>query len=64
MQLAYNGRLRLLLDGWNELDPESRLAAKAQKARKSLQRQSVNRWGLIQCWPPRCFFDRLPRSGP
>jgi hypothetical protein len=27
MQLAYNGRLRLLLDGWNELDPDSRLAA-------------------------------------
>jgi hypothetical protein len=48
-----NARLRLLLDGWNELDPESRLAAKTQKARKSLQRQSVKRWGLIQCWPPR-----------
>jgi hypothetical protein len=27
MQLAYHGRLALLLDGWNELDPASRLAA-------------------------------------
>jgi hypothetical protein len=27
MQLAYQGRLALLLDGWNELDPASRLAA-------------------------------------
>jgi len=27
MQLAYHGRLVLLLDGWNELDPESRKRA-------------------------------------
>ena len=27
MQLAYHGRLALLLDGWNELDPASRVAA-------------------------------------
>ena len=27
MQLAYHGRLRLLLDGWNELDPNSRISA-------------------------------------
>jgi hypothetical protein len=27
MQLAYHGRLALLLDGWNELTPEARLRA-------------------------------------
>jgi hypothetical protein len=27
MQLAYYGRLRLILDGWNELDPDSRVSA-------------------------------------
>lgn len=27
MQLAYHGRLVLLLDGWNELDPDSRIRA-------------------------------------
>jgi hypothetical protein len=27
MQLAYHGRLTLLLDGWNELTPEARLRA-------------------------------------
>jgi hypothetical protein len=27
MQLAYHGRLALLLDGWNELDPASRVRA-------------------------------------
>jgi hypothetical protein len=27
IQLAYHGRLALLLDGWNELDPASRVAA-------------------------------------
>jgi len=27
MQLAYHGRLVLLLDGWNELTPEARLRA-------------------------------------
>ena len=27
MQLAYHGRLALLLDGWNELDPTSRIRA-------------------------------------
>jgi hypothetical protein len=27
MQLAYHGRLALLLDGWNELDPDSRVRA-------------------------------------
>ena len=30
MQLAYHGRLALLLDGWNELDPQSRVAATHQ----------------------------------
>ncbi len=30
MQLAYHGRLTLLLDGWNELDPVSRVTAARQ----------------------------------
>ena len=32
MQLAYHGRLILLLDGWNELDPASRLKLCAARA--------------------------------
>lgn len=28
MQLAYHGRLVLILDGWNELDPQSRIRAR------------------------------------
>ena len=31
MQLAYRGRLTLLLDGWNELTPEARLRANSRR---------------------------------
>lgn len=37
MQLAYHGRLRLLLDGWNELDPDSRISA--TRLLKTLRRE-------------------------
>ena len=36
MQLAYHGRLVLLLDGWSELTPEARL--RATRDLKALQR--------------------------
>jgi hypothetical protein len=44
MQLAYHGRLALLLDGWNELTPEARL--RATRDLKALQRD-YQQLGLV-----------------
>jgi hypothetical protein len=55
MQLAYYGRLRLILDGWNELDPDSRVSA--TRLLKILRREYpilgivAGRGGISFRWP-------------
>jgi hypothetical protein len=57
MQLAYHGRLALLLDGWNELDPTSRI--RATRDLKALRRDYPLLGVVI--WTRR---HQLPISGP
>jgi hypothetical protein len=57
MQLAYHGRLVLLLDGWNELTPEARL--RATRDVKALQRDYPQLGFVIST-----RRETLPVAGP
>jgi hypothetical protein len=58
MQLAYQGRLLLLLDGWNELDEASRIAA--QNDLKALKRDFPLLAVVVGTRAHRCFRSRDP----